>query len=367
MGTTRATAILVATAALLVAVVAAQAPAPQAPGPETSTGTGAPGPSTVAGGPGPSAGLDCMTYLYNMSDCLTYVVEGSNLTAPDKACCPELAGLVDSHPVCLCQLLGTNTSSYGFQINFQKALKLPSVCSTSPGASTPISGASGPGASTPKSGASGIANVSQLLGFAIAQEDGPLRLNAALADCPNRDESHLDKHSCLGSSEATRKLSERRIYSGSWDMTVRVWDRSLLKCMKVLRHSDWVWSLVPHDTTLATAAGSDVYVWDSNTGSHIAMFPWLVSASSDGRLSLIDVRKLLKVSRRSAIKTPKRAACQLIIYNLGSFENLRSGAALLTETANCLDAIWDFPLMASFVLLEAGHRLLLEVQTKKKM
>lgn len=128
MGTTRATKLLVATAALLVAVAAAQAPA-AAPGPETSTGTDVPGPSTVAGGPGPSAGLDCMTYLLNMSDCLTYVEEGSNLTAPDKACCPELAGLVESQPICLCQLLGTNTSaSLPVQINMQKALKLPSVC-----------------------------------------------------------------------------------------------------------------------------------------------------------------------------------------------------------------------------------------------
>ncbi|KAG5517255.1 hypothetical protein RHGRI_037871 [Rhododendron griersonianum] len=184
MGTTRATAILVATAALLVTVAAAQAPAP-----ETLT--------TAAGAPGPSAGMDCVTYLVNMSDCLTYVEEGSNLTAPDKSCCPELAGLVDSHPVCLCQLLGTNTSaSLGVQINFQKALKLPSVCgvktppmSTCSAAGYPVGvptaagypvgvptpseapsppGSTSPGASTSKSGASGIANVSQLLGFAIA-------------------------------------------------------------------------------------------------------------------------------------------------------------------------------------------------------
>ncbi|KAH7838784.1 hypothetical protein Vadar_031161 [Vaccinium darrowii] len=192
--TSTAGAIIVAATALLVALVAAQAPA-SAPGPSITT-AGVPGPSmTTAGAPGPSmttagapgpGGLDCLSSLANLSDCLSYVQEGSNLTTPDKACCPELAGLVESQPICLCQLLGSNTS--GFQIDFQKALKLPSVCSvqTPPaslcsvagypiGVPMPSEAPSTPGglspeAGSPKNGAprSGIANVSQLLGLAIA-------------------------------------------------------------------------------------------------------------------------------------------------------------------------------------------------------
>ncbi|OMO77175.1 hypothetical protein COLO4_25288 [Corchorus olitorius] len=156
-------------------------------------------------------------------------------------------------------------------------------------------------------------------------------------------------------------LDLTRIYSGSWDMTVRVWDRFSLKCTQVLRHSDWVWGLVPHDMTVASTSGSDVFVWDTNSGTllnvihnaHVGNtyalarsragdflftggedgaihmfeiisgsredsvvqvatwiphtgaiyslafeFPWLVSASSDGKLALIDVRKLMRASRR---------------------------------------------------------------------
>ncbi|XWS28451.1 hypothetical protein CRYUN_Cryun25bG0070200 [Craigia yunnanensis] len=160
-------------------------------------------------------------------------------------------------------------------------------------------------------------------------------------------------------------LDLTRIYSGSWDMTVRVWDRSSLKCTQTLRHGDWVWGLVPHDTTVASTSGSDVFVWETDSGTllnvihnaHVGNtyalarsrtgdflftggedgavhmfeiineseepsvvqvatwiphsgavyalafeFPWLVSASSDGKLSLIDVRKLLRASRRSLVK-----------------------------------------------------------------
>ncbi|GAV85975.1 WD40 domain-containing protein/F-box-like domain-containing protein [Cephalotus follicularis] len=155
-------------------------------------------------------------------------------------------------------------------------------------------------------------------------------------------------------------LDFTRIYSGSWDMTVRVWERASLKCLMVLRHSDWVYGLAPHDTTVASTSGSDVYVWDTNSGTQMTVihnahvgntyaltrshtgdflftggedgaihmfeitvdcdkadvllvatwiphlgpvrslafeFPWLVSASDDGKLALVDVRKLLTTNR----------------------------------------------------------------------
>ncbi|KAK1293589.1 F-box/WD-40 repeat-containing protein [Acorus calamus] len=151
-------------------------------------------------------------------------------------------------------------------------------------------------------------------------------------------------------------LDPCRIYSGSWDMTVRVWDRVQLKCVNVLRHSDWVWALVPRGSTIASSAGRDVYFWDIKTGDSLDVilnahagntcslarshsgdllftggedgaihmfkvigsdfkrittwiphtgpvlslafeFPWLVSSSGDGKLALINMNKLVKPAR----------------------------------------------------------------------
>ncbi|XP_077226395.1 F-box protein 2 [Tasmannia lanceolata] len=157
-------------------------------------------------------------------------------------------------------------------------------------------------------------------------------------------------------------LDSTSIYSGSWDMSVRVWDRMLMKCVKVLRHGDWVSDLVPCGSTVASVAGREVYIWDVKNGNRIGIiqnahvgnvvslarsysgdllftggedgaihmfevlrdcvdddfkpvatwiphtgpvyslafeFPWLVSSSNDGKLALIDVRKLLSSNLRS--------------------------------------------------------------------
>lgn len=91
-----------------------------------------------AAAPGPAVD-ECLNNLMNLSDCLTYVEEGSKLTAPQKPCCGELASLVDNNPICLCELL-SKADSFGFKIDLNRALKLPSVCNV---ATPPLSTCAG--------------------------------------------------------------------------------------------------------------------------------------------------------------------------------------------------------------------------------
>ncbi|KAJ8559681.1 hypothetical protein K7X08_003739 [Anisodus acutangulus] len=86
-------------------------------------------------------------------------------------------------------------------------------------------------------------------------------------------------------------LDFNRMYSGSWDMSIRVWDRSFLECLNVLIHSDWVWNLAPHDTTVASTAGSDLYVWDTSNGPKLviinnahACYTYSLARSHTGKL-----------------------------------------------------------------------------------
>ncbi|KAK9279413.1 hypothetical protein L1049_013092 [Liquidambar formosana] len=132
MATTRITIVLLVVLLMAIHGVSAQSPA-MAPAPVVAmVPSVAQGPEAamVPAAAGPST--DCMTYIYNMTDCLSYVESGSNLTEPDKPCCGELAALVDNNPICLCQLL-SSADSLGLQIDVSKSLKLPSVC----GVSTP--------------------------------------------------------------------------------------------------------------------------------------------------------------------------------------------------------------------------------------
>ncbi|CAM6065132.1 unnamed protein product [Sphagnum tenellum] len=168
---------------------------------------------------------------------------------------------------------------------------------------------------------------------------------------------HTGPVTCLG-------LDATHMYSGSWDMSIRVWERSSFECVHKLMHMDWVWALVPRGRRILSTAGSDVYAWDVETGQQVRlrtrvhtgqayavegsrsghfvftggedgavrMFddrlarrhhsnskiaveaiaawvphkggvyslafedPWLISASGDGTLAMMDVRQIMKRS-----------------------------------------------------------------------
>lgn len=92
-----------------------------------SYGVRAQGAQASVPAPAPS-GPDCEDAFLNMTGCLSYVAVGSNDTSPAKSCCPELAGVIESNPICLCELLAGGAESYGIAIDDSRALELPSIC-----------------------------------------------------------------------------------------------------------------------------------------------------------------------------------------------------------------------------------------------
>ena len=115
--------------------------------------------------------------------------------------------------------------------------------------------------------------------LAVAGSDAVIRLWRAIPECPQLFDvagiwggpnskgaetclyGHTGPITCLG-------LDAAHIYSGSWDMSIRVWDRATLRNVNQLMHNDWVWALVPRGRRILSTAGSNVYSWDIETGQH---------------------------------------------------------------------------------------------------
>ncbi|KAK9065802.1 hypothetical protein SSX86_015203 [Deinandra increscens subsp. villosa] len=114
----------ITTIGILVALVLAGLPCSEALSPMGAPVMSPGVPMTMAPVPAP-APLDCATALTNVSDCLSFVATGSNMTVPDKACCPEFAGLLESNPICLCDLVG---QAENLGVDLSRALMLPDVC-----------------------------------------------------------------------------------------------------------------------------------------------------------------------------------------------------------------------------------------------
>ncbi|XP_022138181.1 non-specific lipid-transfer protein-like protein At2g13820 [Momordica charantia] len=75
---------------------------------------------------GAAAQSDCTNVLISLSPCLNYIT--GNSSTPSSACCTQLASVVRSQPLCLCQVLNGGGSSLGMNINQTQALALPQAC-----------------------------------------------------------------------------------------------------------------------------------------------------------------------------------------------------------------------------------------------
>lgn len=75
---------------------------------------------------GATAQTDCTNVLISLSPCLNYIT--GNSSTPSSGCCTQLASVVLSKPVCLCQVLSSGGSSLGIQVNQTQAEALPGTC-----------------------------------------------------------------------------------------------------------------------------------------------------------------------------------------------------------------------------------------------
>ncbi|CAI8584608.1 unnamed protein product [Vicia faba] len=75
---------------------------------------------------GAAAQSSCTNVLVSLSPCLNYIT--GNSSTPSSGCCSNLASVVSSSPLCLCQVLGGGGSSLGININQTQALALPGAC-----------------------------------------------------------------------------------------------------------------------------------------------------------------------------------------------------------------------------------------------
>lgn len=70
----------------------------------------------------------CTDVFISLAPCLDYVT--GNASTPSSSCCSELAFVVKSQPLCLCEVVNGGASSIAasFNINQTRALALPTAC-----------------------------------------------------------------------------------------------------------------------------------------------------------------------------------------------------------------------------------------------
>ncbi|CAO2823241.1 unnamed protein product [Amaranthus hypochondriacus] len=118
------------------------------------------------------APVDCTTVVLSMSDCLSYVSNGSTTEKPEGNCCSGLKSVLKTNAECLCEAF-KSSSQFGIVLNNTKALALPAACGVhaSPAAKCGLS-LSPTGAPSPAAGGVSLSPVGAPSGSVIAGAPG---------------------------------------------------------------------------------------------------------------------------------------------------------------------------------------------------
>ncbi|KAL9331796.1 hypothetical protein ACSQ67_001406 [Phaseolus vulgaris] len=97
----------------------------------------------------------CTNVFISLAPCLDYVT--GNASTPSSSCCSQLAYVVSSQPLCLCEVVNGGASSIAasFNINQTRALALPTSCNIQ---TPPLSTCTGSDSSSPALSVSNFPN-----------------------------------------------------------------------------------------------------------------------------------------------------------------------------------------------------------------
>lgn len=80
--------------------------------------------------PSMAPSTDCSVLVYDMSDCVSFLSDGSTDTEPDHPCCSGLETVIETDADCVCEAF-MMSSQMGIQLNMTRALALPGACGVS--------------------------------------------------------------------------------------------------------------------------------------------------------------------------------------------------------------------------------------------